>query len=173
MKIYLASAYGRREEMLGYAAELTARGHEITARWIQGLHETPPDGIAVESTEHHAWCAIDDIDDIVSAAAVVSFTGGDTRKRGGRQVEFGIGVALEKTMVLIGERENVFHHLPSVVHHDSWDAFLASALPFGDGVCNVCGCHDLDCSDCFERTGTPCHWVEPGLCSACAPVAAR
>lgn len=34
--------------------------------------------------------------------------------------------------------------------------------------CRVCGCTDDDCSQCIERTGAPCHWVEPDLCSACA-----
>ena len=33
--------------------------------------------------------------------------------------------------------------------------------------CRVCGCTDDDCSDCIARTGTPCHWVEDDLCSAC------
>lgn len=34
-------------------------------------------------------------------------------------------------------------------------------------ICRKCGCTDLDCSGCIERTGAPCHWVEPDLCSAC------
>lgn len=33
--------------------------------------------------------------------------------------------------------------------------------------CRVCGCTDADCSSCVERTGMPCSWVEPDLCSAC------
>jgi ParB family transcriptional regulator, chromosome partitioning protein len=36
------------------------------------------------------------------------------------------------------------------------------------GVCRVCGCTDDDCRQCIEKTGVPCHWVEPDLCSACA-----
>jgi len=35
-------------------------------------------------------------------------------------------------------------------------------------ACRECGCTDLDCSGCIAKTGTPCHWVEPDLCSACA-----
>jgi hypothetical protein len=35
------------------------------------------------------------------------------------------------------------------------------------GVCRVCGCTDDDCSQCVEKTGEPCSWVSPGLCSAC------
>ena len=37
-----------------------------------------------------------------------------------------------------------------------------------DLVCRVCGCIDSDCSECWERTGEPCYWVEEDLCSACA-----
>lgn len=35
-------------------------------------------------------------------------------------------------------------------------------------ACRVCGCTELDCSGCVERTGQPCWWVEPDLCSACS-----
>lgn len=33
--------------------------------------------------------------------------------------------------------------------------------------CRVCACFDEDCSGCVERTGEPCSWVDPTLCSAC------
>lgn len=33
--------------------------------------------------------------------------------------------------------------------------------------CRVCGCTDNDCSQCIAKTGSPCHWVEDDLCSAC------
>ncbi len=36
-----------------------------------------------------------------------------------------------------------------------------------DQVCRVCGCTESDCSGCIERTGRPCHWIEPDLCSSC------
>lgn len=38
----------------------------------------------------------------------------------------------------------------------------------GTRSCRACGCTDLDCGACIERTGKACHWVEPDLCSACA-----
>lgn len=38
----------------------------------------------------------------------------------------------------------------------------------GNARCRVCGCTDEDCSGCVARTGAPCHWFEPDLCSACA-----
>lgn len=33
--------------------------------------------------------------------------------------------------------------------------------------CKVCGCTDLDCSQCIKVTGKPCTWVEYELCSRC------
>ena len=42
-------------------------------------------------------------------------------------------------------------------------------LPYqtGNHRCRQCGCTDLDCSKCIERTGVPCVWVEEDLCSSC------
>lgn len=38
------------------------------------------------------------------------------------------------------------------------------------GRCRSCGCTDEDCSGCVERTGEPCRWIAPQLCSACGPM---
>ena len=43
--------------------------------------------------------------------------------------------------------------------HGLWDAPLQ--------ICKRCGCIDCNCSDCIARTGEPCRWVAPDLCSAC------
>jgi hypothetical protein len=43
--------------------------------------------------------------------------------------------------------------------------FFDVSLPLR--VCRVCGCWEGDCRQCIERTGEPCHWVAPDLCSAC------
>lgn len=34
--------------------------------------------------------------------------------------------------------------------------------------CRVCGCTDLDCTQCIVAQGYPCQWVEDDLCSRCA-----
>jgi hypothetical protein len=34
-------------------------------------------------------------------------------------------------------------------------------------VCRVCQCTDTNCHRCTVRTGKPCYWIRPGLCSAC------
>lgn len=37
------------------------------------------------------------------------------------------------------------------------------------GTCKICGCTDNDCTQCIEKTGNPCYWVDDShtLCSAC------
>ena len=34
--------------------------------------------------------------------------------------------------------------------------------------CTICACTDDDCTNCYMKTGEPCHWAAPGICSACA-----
>lgn len=36
-----------------------------------------------------------------------------------------------------------------------------------DATCRVCGCTQHDCSECVEKTGRSCYWIEADLCSAC------
>lgn len=53
----------------------------------------------------------------------------------------------------------------------AWLRWRSPRIPiweFQNRACRECGCTDLDCSGCFERTGSPCYWFEPDLCSACA-----
>lgn len=37
-------------------------------------------------------------------------------------------------------------------------------------MCRVCGCTEENCSQCVEKTGSPCYWVDTELCSACVDV---
>jgi hypothetical protein len=53
--------------------------------------------------------------------------------------------------------------------HSLDDALRHMAKTCNPARCRVCGCTDEDCSQCVENTGTPCSWVAPDLCSACAP----
>ena len=124
MKVYLAAAYGRRDELMGYADVLRLAGHEVTARWIDGRHDTPPDGMAPDSVEHLGWAAAEDVADVLAADWLIGFTGGATRARGGRHVKWGIALATGKRLTLIGERENVFHCLPGVEVFPDWTAFV-------------------------------------------------
>ena len=133
-RIYLASRFSRREEMLGHAEVLASLGHEVVSRWVFGAHEIV--GKGGEDTaypeEQRADFAAHDIADVERADIVLSFTE-EPRKpstnRGGRHVEFGYALALGKrrgiAVGIVGPRENVFHCLPEVKQFNSFDDFLS------------------------------------------------
>jgi hypothetical protein len=126
LRIYLAARYSRREELLPYAADLTARGHEVVSTWIDGHHETEPGIDATAGTAQRGLWAQEDLEDCLRADWIVSFTEpprGDSR--GGRHVELGIGLGAGKYLVLVGPVEHVFHCLPWIPRYASWAAFLA------------------------------------------------
>lgn len=118
MKVYLASRFSNHPYMREVRDILKVHGHEVTSRWID-LHEdikaqkhsfTP--AFMNESPYQCHMYAKHDLEDIDSAECVVSFSG--TGGKGGRHVEFGYGLAQEKIMIIVGDRENVFHCLDDV-----------------------------------------------------------
>lgn len=175
--IYLAGRYTRLDELQGPKADLEALGHEVTSRWLLGEHQW--DGQAVEFARAYeaglnppeaVGFALDDVEDLVRARIVISFTepprpdvltadlvvealdgisadvahgwtvyrdetealaiGLNKRaakiSRGGRHVEFGMALAMDKRLVVVGPRENVFHLLPAVEQFDTWPLALAA-----------------------------------------------
>jgi nucleoside 2-deoxyribosyltransferase len=126
VKVYLAARFSDRHYMELVADRLKTHGFEITSRWVYGGEE----GLTREQI------AVLDIDDVDTADAVISFTQpfGTMTKGGGRHVEFGYGMARGKRLILIGERENVFHHFPGVEIYATLDDFLAAAETLRDTV---------------------------------------
>lgn len=98
----------------------------VTSRWIDGKH----DGIPAQI------CAIDDLEDIDAADALVLVNPRHLHGsgRGGRHVELGYALARGKRVLLVGDRENVFHSHPSVECYATLDdAFSALTPPKGAG----------------------------------------
>jgi hypothetical protein len=142
-RVYLAARYSRHPEMQEYARQLRAAGFEITSRWINGNHQVMlngeplgPEREALFESNHESMetqrreFAGHDWDDLLAADVVISFTeqprtGGT---RGGRHVEFGAALALQKRCIVVGWRENVFHCLPQVEFFKTWDEALADIL---------------------------------------------
>jgi len=127
MNIYLAGSFSRCEELNGYADELRSLGHIVDCRWLEGFHQVHPGAWKVENSEEMPpeaeRFAIDDLKDLYASDIVVSFTGTGAH-RGGRHVEFGMGVAWGKRMIVVGKRENVFHCLPVVEFFEDWPSCL-------------------------------------------------
>ncbi len=113
-KIYLASSWTRRSEMVGYADFLESQGDEIVSRWIR--ETTPGRDIGTPN-------ALMDEGDIRRCGILIAFTDESPMGRGGRHVEFGMARALGKILVLIGPREHIFHSLPGIVEYPDWETF--------------------------------------------------
>lgn len=147
-KIYLASRYSRREELCVYREQLRQLGYTVQARWLDGEHQLANDGTPIgengealvegtlrsgerlsenEQSERaaklRAKFATDDWEDVNAAEIVISFTEPprSTANRGGRHVEFGIGLAKGTRSIVIGHRENIFHWLPQVEFFATWE----------------------------------------------------
>lgn len=125
MKIYTAARYARREEILDYAKKLSAAGHVVTARWVNGDEE----GKSLEDI------AVMDLDDVKAADMVLVFT--DPYKSlqtgGGRHTELGLGYALGKHVWIVGEKEQVFHSLPGVKQFNNTDEVIGALKAFDGG----------------------------------------
>lgn len=120
VKIYLAAKYARREEMEQIAIELmNVYGYDITARWVFGGEEG----------KTNEEIAVFDLEDVAEADTVISFTEHPNMyTTGGRHVEFGYAIATGKRLVVIGPRENVFHHYPTVEQFDTFNDWIRSEI---------------------------------------------
>lgn len=117
IKVYLAARYTRREEMAEYAERIAELdGFENVARWVFGAEE----GMSREDISDL------DLEDVDLADVVISFTEpyGTEHRSGGRHVEFGYALGRGKVVILIGDRENVFHHDRRVYQFDSYEQFV-------------------------------------------------
>ena len=131
MKLYLAAHYARRDELKEYARAFESAGHQVTSRWltseqVDAIHETTT-SIPIEAR----GAAQEDYDDLAQADVLVSFTDPPRKgatTRGGRHVEFGLAMAWNKTLILIGPRENIFHCLPQVKHFWEWGPDVVRGL---------------------------------------------
>jgi hypothetical protein len=119
MKIYLASRFSRMAELQAYSAQLEAAGHTVTSRWVRGAHPLGGD-VALYAQE--------DVEDVIAADCVISFTEmpRSAATNGGRHTEFGVALAFEKRLIVVGHKENVFHHLPEVEFFETWPEALAA-----------------------------------------------
>jgi nucleoside 2-deoxyribosyltransferase len=126
-KVYLAAKYDLRDEMREHRERLKEVGIEVTSRWLdeQGSLDGNMDD---KDEEFYSATARVDLEDVLAATFIIFFAE-DPRvgvPRGGRHVEFGYALALNKPIAVIGPRENIFHHLTyaGIRHFTSLEAFI-------------------------------------------------
>lgn len=124
MRIYLMARYARHPEMRKYRDELEALGYVVTSRWINGGHELPGSIGGDIPLEYGRRYALEDWDDLADADVCIGFTEHEdvpNRGRGGRHVEMGAALGMEKRVIIVGPRENVFCYLPQVEVCGRWE----------------------------------------------------
>ena len=129
MRIFLAASYGRRYEMRVYRAELQTHGHAVTSSWIDE-DLSAMEEVALSPAEKAEY-ARRDLDDILASELFALFTDppGQSRSLGGRHTELGAALSIQGIrIVLIGEPENIYHHLPEITRVPDWQSFLADLL---------------------------------------------
>ena len=122
MKIYLAARYGRRAELQALFPEIKRLGHTVVSSWVSA-HQSKIDKRELQTCAPRAqMCAQRDFRDLAEADLVLSFTGASEGSvRGGRHVEFGMGIGWGKHHLIVGPRETIFHTLPWVRQVDTWE----------------------------------------------------
>ena len=166
MIIYLAARYSRRLELCGYRDQLTARGHVVPARWLDGSHQIGNDGMPLteegerrfeeghpDADHLRARFACHDLEDVLGCDMLIAFTEPPRSgtSRGGRHVELGIALGRDIPVTIIGPRENVFCWLPQVSCYPDFRSLLPDL-----GCSGSCACHEMS-SIC----GTCCTTEEP------------
>jgi hypothetical protein len=186
---YLASRYGRRLELADYAEQLRKLGHQVTSRWLEGQHQADELEVAAAGEVHQVpeiarRFAEEDVEDVTFADVVVAFSEPprSSASRGGRHVEFGMALGWvlagyrsldggRRQVVVIGQRENVFHCLREVAVFPDWASFVATVDPAPDVAdpsdpavrCSFCG----EWVDIEDATHTLIRLTETGAVVAC------
>jgi hypothetical protein len=146
MRIYIAATYARAAEMKIHAQRMRDEGHEVTSEcWHDGTEEERRQEYEEwnrgrwyddnEPVTFEQWSAAQDAQGIRNADMVVmasdtmpghSFLSMST---GGRHFELGLACGMGgKYLIVVGEPENVFQHMPIIQCLSSWNAFF-DALP--------------------------------------------
>lgn len=107
MKIYLAAPWSEKVLARVLGMILAQQGHLLTEEWWE--HPETTDGVELERQARLDMAAIERADLLILLN--LQPRGGETS---GKAVEFGYALALGKSLIVVGARSNLFHHLPEV-----------------------------------------------------------
>lgn len=178
MRVYIAAPYAARTQARAFAVDLETADHEVTSTWLMESHEISSStvgaapGVPDEEAAIHAHADLEDIensDALVLLTESVAVLEGGIGNSGGRHVETGYAIARRKIVVVVGERENIFHRAPALVTVVPTMADVVTALA-AVRRCRVCGCTDIN--GCQGFLSGPCSWAERDLCSICKALGA-
>ena len=112
MRLYIASHSQESARHLKEAVE--AAGLTIVSQWITADLKFSH-GAAAYSDEERIYLATMDENDVRRADALIVIAEQEGKMvPGGKHVETGIAIALNKPVIVLGRRENIFHWHPRV-----------------------------------------------------------
>ena len=130
MKVYIAAPYGAREQVREYCDSLLKLGHTPMSRWAYGSR--PITTGTTRSAPHLSDAEADtyaqgDLVDVSRSDCLIMLTedasdilaGGAAS--GGRHIELGYALAIGKTVIVVGDPENIFHRSGLVRRVDTWE----------------------------------------------------
>jgi hypothetical protein len=117
VKVYLAAAFSRQQEIREVAERLTKAGISVTSRWLDNTISTNK---SITGKQEDAFM---DIRDLRDADILVRFTDDLSdpmipSRLGSAARMFEFGMAWERGMpvIVVGGKQNVFDFLPNVIH---------------------------------------------------------
>lgn len=155
MKLYLAAPYAARDYLREQVApRLAAEGHEMTSEWLLATRAITPATLGTSAATSDAdvmYHAGKDLKEVEAADVLVHFTANYLKARlswlrddehnlhsGGRHVETGYALALHKSVIVMGQPENIFQRGLCHKARHLWDvAELLAEMHEADpeGVC--------------------------------------
>jgi nucleoside 2-deoxyribosyltransferase len=102
IKVYIAAPWPIREKAIEVRRVLAHRGIQCTARWLTDARLSMDDATATM-----------DLSDVARADVLVAINPAAWAEigTGGRHVELGFALGLQKPIVLLGVRSNIFHYM--------------------------------------------------------------
>lgn len=122
LKVYFAAQYSMKDVVMLAACKLVCEADniQIQSGWLFEDHE--PTTLMHELTEEElSRTAVEYFSDVMQSDAMVFYSCDPMTytPRGGRHVEFGIALATNCLICVIGPKENIFHYLniPGMIKH--------------------------------------------------------
>ena len=108
-RFFIASHDQQKAKQL--RSDLIGQGHVVTSRWITD-DERFDLGMDVYTLKELAYWACINVEDVIDATAGVILIAEPHSQSGGKHVETGIALGLGRSVFVLGEIENIFHHHP-------------------------------------------------------------
>lgn len=128
LKVYQAAQYPRKAEVAHNRKVLIDRGFVDITEWVEEPH-CPTMQLGELNEEEARLIAERDINAAMRCDFMLFYSEpGQKIIRGGRHVEFGVALAFGAEIIVIGGKENVFHHLNDIVHVPDFGTALVYLL---------------------------------------------